>query len=72
MAKGRKHHRHRAEERRGYFGGVYGVGYLGQSYCLNPDQFGYQTAQTPDGTMTTATDGGQSSGGDATGGASAP
>lgn len=37
----------RNELRRGYYGGVYGVGYgLGGGYYLNPDQFGYTTAQS--------------------------
>lgn len=35
----------RGERRRGYYGGVYGVSYIPQSYYLNPDQFGYTTAQ---------------------------
>jgi hypothetical protein len=58
----------RGERRRGYYGGVYGVAYVGQSYYLSPDQFGYTTAQAPTeglggGQMSTAT------GGDAAGGA---
>lgn len=46
----KKHHRKkhavpRGEQRRGVTGGVYGVSYGTTGGYLNPDQFGYTTAQ---------------------------
>lgn len=60
-------------ERRAKSGrGVTGVSYLAGGYYLNPEQFGYYTAQSPTGGMTTATAGaGEGSGGDGGGGGSA-
>lgn len=69
--------RMRGERRRGYYGGVYGVSYIGASYYLSPDQFGYTTSQAPvngfgGGEMSTATAGaGGDGGGGATGGGTA-
>ena len=59
----------RGDRRRGLYGGVYGVSYVGQSYYLSPDQFGYTTSQS--GNLTTTGSGGESAGGDAGGGGTA-
>lgn len=66
MSKRRRHHRHRhdPEQRVGLYGGVYGTSYAISGGYLNPDQFGYTTAQSGDMT-TTASGGTTSSGGDA-------
>lgn len=59
----------RGQRRRGLYGGVYGVSYVGQSYYLNPDQFGYTTSQADGGygggslTTTGSADGGGGDGG---------
>lgn len=59
----------RAELRRGAFQGVWGLSLGVGGYYLNPDQFGYTTAQagSAGGAMSTAT--GDSGGGDGGGGA---
>lgn len=58
--------RGRAGTRRGLTGGVYGVSYVGQSYYLSPDQFGYTTSQAEGGygggSMTTTGSGGDGAG----------
>lgn len=54
--------------RRGFYGGVYGTTYIGSTYYLNPDQFGYSTAQSWGSTTTTGSAGGDSSGGGGDGG----
>lgn len=55
----------RGEQRRANGRGVTGLAYYSGGYYLNPQQFGYYTAQTPHGEMSTATSG---AGGDSGGG----
>ena len=67
----RKHHHHDPEQRRGYFGGVYGATYALSGGYLNPAQFGYSTAQSPTGDLTTTAAAAPAAAATAAGGASA-